>query len=115
MKGKRIVWPKPSCAELETFEVLKPGRQEVLIDTEYTVVSAGTEKSWFCGMPNTSNIFPQYPGYSASGKIIEVGPDVSEFKLGDRVVAYHSTHSSHSIKNIIDVVKIEDDSVDQAA
>lgn len=111
MKGIRIVWPKVACAELETFEVPKPGVQEVLIGTEYTVVSAGTEKAWLTGMPNTLNIFPQYPGYSASGEIIEVGPEVKDFRVGDRVVAYHSPHSSHSVKNIIDVVKIEDDSV----
>ena len=117
MKATRIVWPRCNHAEVEKFEVSTPGVNEVLIETEYTLVSAGTEKTWLAGQPNTSGIFPQYPGYSASGRIIEVGPEVRNFKRGDRVVAYHSPHSSHSIKNIIDVVKIEDDSIrsEQAA
>lgn len=111
MKGIRIVWPKAGCAELEEFDIKAPGTQEVLIDAEYTVVSAGTEKAWLTGMPNTSNVFPQYPGYSAAGRIIDVGSDVKDFKAGDRVVAYHSPHTSHSIKNVIDLVKIEDEAV----
>ena len=111
MKGTHIVWPEVCCTELEEFEVSRPKSHEVLIRTEYTVVSAGTEKAWLTGMPNTSNVFPAYPGYSASGRIIEVGPDVNDFKVGDRVVAYHSRHTTHSIKNVIDLVKIDDDSI----
>jgi 2-desacetyl-2-hydroxyethyl bacteriochlorophyllide A dehydrogenase len=111
MNGRRVVWPEAKHAELSEFEVLSPGKNEVLIETEYTVVSAGTEKAWLAGMPNTSNTFPQYPGYSANGKILEVGPEVEEFSIGDRVVAYHSPHSSHAVKNVRDLVKIEDDSI----
>lgn len=111
MRGIRIVWPEAGRADLEEFELGEPGDHEVLIDTEYSVLSAGTEKAWLAGMPNTSNVFPQYPGYSSSGRIIEIGGAVREFKVGDRVAAYHSPHSSLAIKNVADLVRIDDDSI----
>lgn len=111
MKGYRVVWPAPKQVELGEFTLpdLKPG--EVLIQTEYSVISAGTEKAWLKGMPNTSNKFPQYPGYSASGRILEVGPDVSGLQVGDRVLCHATGHRSHAIKPAKKLVKIEDEAI----
>lgn len=111
MEGCRIVWPAPNQVELERYTLppLKPN--EVLIQTEYSVVSAGTEKAHLSAMPNTSNRFPQHPGYSASGRIIETGDEVAGLQIGDRVICYHTGHASHAIKPAEGLVKIEDDSV----
>jgi 2-desacetyl-2-hydroxyethyl bacteriochlorophyllide A dehydrogenase len=111
MKGKRIVWPSINQVELEdyTLPALKQG--EVLIETEYSVISAGTEKAWFSGMPNTSGKFPQYPGYSASGRIVETGAGVSDLKAGDRVLCYYTGHASHAVKPAKGLVKIEDPAI----
>ena len=109
MKGRRIVWPEVGRAELETFEfpVLPP--DGVLIETEYSVLSAGTEKAFLQGRPNTADgRFPQYPGYSATGRVLDVGKDVTGFSPGDRVVAYHSGHASHAIKPAQKFARIED-------
>ena len=111
MKGYRIVWPAAKQVELEDFELppLQPGM--VLIQTDYTLVSPGTEKACLLAMPNTSRVFPQRPGYSATGRILEVGPDVTHFQAGDRVVAYHSPHASHWIKKTEHLIKIDADGV----
>ncbi|MDF2725396.1 MAG: alcohol dehydrogenase, partial [Paenibacillus sp.] len=94
MESYRIVWPAAGQAKLERFALppLKPG--EVLIQTEYSVISAGTEKAWLTAMPNTSGEFPQYPGYCASGRIIGIGDGVKHLCEGDRVICYHTGHAS---------------------
>lgn len=114
MKGRRIVWPAPGQAEIEDFEVPAPTADTVLIETHASVVSAGTEKAWLLAKPNTSQRFPQYPGYSAAGRVLAVGANVQGLRPGDRVVAYHSNHASHSVKDPRDLVRIEDDAVPAA-
>ncbi|WP_135548388.1 zinc-dependent alcohol dehydrogenase [Paenibacillus cymbidii] len=111
MKGYRVVWPAAGRIELADFTLpaLKPG--DVLIETEYSAISAGTEKAWLKGMPNTSGKFPQYPGYSASGRILEAGSDVEGLKAGDRVICYYTGHASHAVKPAEGLVKIEDPAV----
>ena len=111
MKGKRIVWPEPGRAALEEFTVPGPKPGHVLLETDCSVVSAGTEKAWVLAKPNTSRKFPAYPGYSASGRVLEVGENVKDFRPGDRIVAYHSPHASHSVKHTCDLVRIEDPSL----
>ena len=109
MRGRRIVWPAPGRAEVEEFEVPPPLPGTVLLGTEYSVLSAGTEKAWLLARPNTSDRFPQYPGYSAAGRVLAVGPDVKELRPGDRVVAYHSAHATHTVKQVRDLVRIDDE------
>lgn len=114
MKGHRIVWPAAGQAEVEEFTVPAPTPDTVLLETECSVLSAGTEKAWFLAQPNTSGTFPQYPGYSAAGRVLDAGANVREFHPGDRVVAYHSAHASHTVKHPRDLVRIEDDTVPAA-
>ncbi len=111
MKGKRIVFSSAGNAELEDFELPELQAGCVLLKTEYSALSAGTERACLVGMANTSKCFPQYPGYSVSGRIIETGPDVGEFHAGDRIIAYHSNHACHSVKHIRDITRIEDNSI----
>lgn len=108
MKAERIVWPEPGQTVLEEFDIPVPKPGEVLLETECSVVSAGTEKACFLAKPNTVSTFPQYPGYSAAGRVLEVGPNVKDFRPGDRIVAYHSPHASHAVKQTRDLVRIED-------
>ncbi|MDX9979092.1 MAG: zinc-binding alcohol dehydrogenase [Lentisphaeria bacterium] len=111
MKGIRIVWPAPGQAAVEEFDIPAPTPDTVLLETECSVLSAGTEKAWLLAKPNTSGQFPQYPGYSAAGRVLDVGANVKEFHPGDRVVAYHSAHASHTVKHPRDLVRIEDAAV----
>jgi 2-desacetyl-2-hydroxyethyl bacteriochlorophyllide A dehydrogenase len=84
---------------------------EVLIETEYSVISAGTEKANLIAQPNTLNRFPQYPGYSATGRIVETGAEVRSVQAGDRVICYHTGHASHAVKPAEGLVKIEDHAI----
>lgn len=97
MQGKRIVWPEPGKTVLERFEIPEIREDELLIRSDYSVVSAGTEKSWFLAMPNASGTFPYYPGYSGSGTVLEVGKAVTQYQPGDRVLVDHKGHRSHAI------------------
>lgn len=89
---------------------LKP--DEVLLQSDYSAVSAGTERAWLLGMPNTAQKFPYYPGYSAAGRVVLAGSEVENLKVGDRVLITWGGHRSHTVKKAAGVMKIEDDSVD---
>ena len=90
MKISYISVETPGNAVLKQQEFdpasLKP--DEVLLQSDYSAVSAGTERAWLLGMPNTAQRFPYYPGYSAAGRV------------------------SHTVKKADTVLKIEDDSID---
>ena len=98
MTGKRIVWPRAGEAELQEFEVPPPGRGEVLIGMEYSVLSAGTERACLIAKPNTPQTFPQYPGYCGIGRVVAAGGDVETVRVGERVLADHAGHCSLFVK-----------------
>ncbi|RJS84276.1 hypothetical protein CW702_02715, partial [Candidatus Bathyarchaeota archaeon] len=71
--GKRIVFRSAEKVEVEEFSVRRPETNEVLIRTLKTLISPGTERAFLKALPNTPRVFPQYPGYSNIGVILEVG------------------------------------------
>ena len=103
MQGRGIVFTGPETAELEPVEVdpesLGPG--EALVEAEFSVVSAGTEGSFFTNlMPRTPPIYRSQPviypartGYGHLGKVIATGPGVDRVSVGDRVLTF-SRHAS---------------------
>ena len=88
MKGTRIVWPEKGRAALEEFEAAVPGPEELLVESELTLVSPGTERAHLLGLPNTPNQFPAYPGYSNLGVVRGRGAGVTLFQPGQRVASY---------------------------
>ena len=96
MKGKRVVFTSPGSVEIETFDVPRPGTLEVLVETEVSLISPGTEGASLLALPNTGNQFPQYPGYLNVGRVLEVGREVEGIKPGDRFSS-HSAHASHVV------------------
>lgn len=83
----------------EEFSAVLQGR-EVLVKLDYDLISAGTEVANYLGLPNTETGdrgFPHYPGYTASGHVEAVGPEVEKFRAGDRVVVKTATHRSRVI------------------
>jgi 2-desacetyl-2-hydroxyethyl bacteriochlorophyllide A dehydrogenase len=110
MNGRRIVWPEKGRTEIEQFTVPAPRGNEVLVETDYSVVSAGTEKSWYLAMPNAVGAFPQHPGYSGCGRIVAVGDAVRTLRCGDRVLLDHKGHCSHALAREGEegLVKVED-------
>lgn len=115
MTGSYVVFESIGQAILKTFEVAPPLADEVLLESDYTVISAGTERANLIKLPNTGtdeNGFPFLPGYCGAGRVIAAGKDVTNLKIGDRVIIAWGGHRSHTIKKAQTVLKIEDDSID---
>jgi 2-desacetyl-2-hydroxyethyl bacteriochlorophyllide A dehydrogenase len=115
MIGNVIVFESVGKAVLKEFEVPQPQADEVLLESDYSVMSAGTERANLVQLPNTGTTdcgFPFYPGYSASGRVIATGKDVKNLKIGDRAIITWGGHRSHTIKKADTVLKIEDDVID---
>ena len=94
MKGQRIVWPSRAKVEIEEFELPSFGDNEVLVATECSLISPGTERAFLLGLPNAQGRYPSYPGYSNVGVVIDKGRDVDGLAIGDRVVSSKG-HTSH--------------------
>jgi 2-desacetyl-2-hydroxyethyl bacteriochlorophyllide A dehydrogenase len=115
MKTKQIIFTKPYVAELLDTECLPPKEHEVTVSLEYSAISSGTEKANFIGLRNGTNVaedekavFPRTVGYSAAGIVSEVGSDITDVKIGDKVVVYWGKHKKDITVNRNNVVKIPD-------
>ncbi|MCC7265678.1 MAG: zinc-binding alcohol dehydrogenase [Candidatus Latescibacteria bacterium] len=99
MKTRQLVVLEPGRIEVqeqELDETLKPN--EALVQSEYTIVSAGTEGAGFTGlvkeMPfGDGGQYPRTTGYGNLGRVLSVGSGVSMCKPGDRVLSF-SRHAS---------------------
>ncbi|HIE50316.1 MAG TPA: zinc-binding alcohol dehydrogenase [Armatimonadetes bacterium] len=96
MQGWRVVWPERAKVALEEFTVPEPGPRQVLVETEATLISPGTERAFLLGLPNTSCRFPTGAGYNQVGWIAAVGAEVTDLQVGDRV-ASTANHASHAV------------------
>ncbi len=96
MIGHRVVIVKPSQIELESYDPPSLKDNEVLLRTQVSLISPGTERAFFLALPNTNAKYPLYPGYSNIGEVVQVGGDVKDLKVGDRV-ACTAQHASHVV------------------
>ena len=98
----------PEVLDLEDINLNKPNNNEVLI--EHTSIGLNYIDTY-----HRSGLYPlEMPsglGMEASGIIKEIGPDVSEFSIGDRVsyagvpLGAYSTHRIYNTKNLVKVPK----------
>lgn len=102
----RAVIPEPYKTVFEEYTLDAPGPGKVLIATEASGVSPGTELAIYTGIhqwlkdpTNKWAKFPFVPGYSAVGRVLEVGQGVTRFRPGDRVV-WPGRHESHAIVDV---------------
>ncbi len=105
-RGTRAVMPGPYEVTFETFEVPVPGAGQILIETEATAISAGTELAIYTGIhqwladPSRSwPKFPFVPGYSGVGRIAAVGAGVDGRRLGERII-WPGRHESHALLDV---------------
>ena len=105
MKGKRVVWPSRAKVEIEEFEFALPGDNQMLVATECSLISPGTERAFLLGLPNAQGRYPSYPGYSNIGVIVDKGKDVNDFNIGDRVVSSKG-HTSHFVATSDNLLKV---------
>ncbi|MEI8032936.1 MAG: chlorophyll synthesis pathway protein BchC [Chlorobiaceae bacterium] len=83
MKAKAVVFT--AIRQIELAEVtLKPlSSTDVLVETCWSSISAGTEKMAYNGLiPSWPFIFPFIPGYESVGKIIKAGKHVNQELIG---------------------------------
>ena len=105
MKSNTVIFTEPYKVEIQEIDCPKPGKSEVLIRTEQTLISTGTELTFLTGeCPEKSKWseyihYPQKSGYSNVGIIEEVGEGVSKDLIGKRVASF-SGHSQYVIVNV---------------
>jgi len=101
MKTHELVFTQPYQVKLQEREIdtsLAP--HQALVESECSIVSAGTEGAGFTGliqeMPSSrgkQNMYPQTTGYGHLGRVLEVGSGVTMCQVGDRVLSF-SNHAS---------------------
>ncbi|MDH5439064.1 MAG: zinc-binding dehydrogenase [Candidatus Bathyarchaeota archaeon] len=113
LEGYRVTFPNRLKTEIESFEIGEIREREALIETEASLISTGTELTALTGdFPDSSawSRYVKYPfiaGYSSVGRIVDVGHEVEEFEVGDRVAAT-SPHATYAIVEAERLIKIPD-------
>ena len=105
MEVQRVVWPDRAKVDVETFDLPPVGDDEVLVATECTLISPGTERAFLLGLPNAQGRYPARPGYSNIGTVIEVGKAVTDCSIGERVASTQG-HTSHFIASPNRLLKV---------
>lgn len=86
----------------ENFDISEPAGTQVLVKTERSVVSAGTELANYTGLDSDTRVpgawccYPWKPGYGGVGRAVAVGPDVKGISVGDRVYGIF-LHASYQL------------------
>src|SRR5438128_9276477 len=106
MKIRQAVIVEPFKVDVRTVELPDPAANQILVETEISAVSPGTELAVYTGthqwlkdpkLPDWK--FPFRSGYSAAGTVLAVGSEVTGWKAGDRV-SYPGNHASAELLTI---------------
>jgi NADPH:quinone reductase-like Zn-dependent oxidoreductase len=98
MDNPTVVFPRPRQVTIENRPRPRPHEGELLIETDVTLISMGTELTILSGQfPERSawanyGRFPFLPGYSNIGRVVEVGTGLDKDGIGKRV----ATHTPHA-------------------
>src|SRR5260370_8501605 len=100
MRARQAVIREPFQVEVREVDLPEPAPNQVLVKTEVSAVSPGTELAVYTGThqwlrdPNLPDWkFPFRSGYSAAGTVAAVGADVRGCQAGDRV-SFPGNHPS---------------------
>jgi NADPH:quinone reductase-like Zn-dependent oxidoreductase len=96
MKAMQINAVQKGVVGLREVALEPLGARQVQVKTAYSVVSPGTERAFTLSLPTTQITYPCPLGYSCSGVVEAVGPEVTMFKPGD-YVAGPLLHQSRNI------------------
>lgn len=115
---KQIIFTKINTAELldvGEFDSNDLLPNQVMIKTEISTISSGTEKANVAGDPSVSSAdkpnvsFPRSVGYSSAGYVVAIGSAVKSVKVGDKAIATWQKHKNYNICDEKYVVKMDDD------
>jgi 2-desacetyl-2-hydroxyethyl bacteriochlorophyllide A dehydrogenase len=104
MQAQRLVFPAKHQCEIESLDVAKPAAGQILVESQCSLISPGTEMSFYDGhhsrlqnvdptQPKAWASYPFYPGYSLGCIVLETG-EGCKFKAGQRVVVHHNHMSA---------------------
>lgn len=101
MQIRQVVVTGQNQVELQSADLDEQlGRDELLIETEWTFISAGTELANYTGkepkvfIPGQWCTYPWRSGYANVGIVQAAGEGVTRAKVGERVFTY-GNHGSH--------------------
>jgi len=120
MHYRRIVFKEPKRVEIEEADLPEPSSNQILIRTQVTLISTGTELTMLSGeypkgsVWNKITKYPVFPGYSNCGVVEKIGGNVQKFKVGDRVSSTAS-HAEYAVINEDRAVKVPDSISDEEA
>jgi len=106
MHARQAVVLAPYQVGVREVELPPPAPNQILVATDFSAVSAGTELAVYTGthqwlldpkLPDWK--FPFRPGYSAAGTVVAVGSEVRGWSAGDRV-SYPGNHASAELLTI---------------
>lgn len=84
MQSTAIVFPAPFRVEIQSYELPQLRLDEILVKTEFSGLSQGTEMWAYTGK-RPELVFPTVPGYQSVSLIEAVGSE-TDFKIGQRVL-----------------------------
>lgn len=99
---QRLVFTGKQIVSMEETQLKAPAQGEVLVRTQYSLMSTGTENIVFNRLfaPGTHwdrwVKYPFYPGYATVGVVEEAGPEVTDLRRGDHVV-HRGGHGSRYV------------------
>ncbi len=91
MKAKAVVFEAAGKVILQDLELPKPGSTDLVVETEVSGISVGTERWAYLGKRPELK-FPNVPGYMGIGLVMEAGDEAMKngFSVGDRVNFFKS-------------------------
>lgn len=87
LTANAVIFADAGRLEMRQVTLREPGPDEVVVATNYSSISSGTERLLFEGkLPGMPHLrYPLIPGYEAAGTVIAIGADVKNVAVGDSV------------------------------
>lgn len=120
MQSLYVVFPQKQNIAVETEEVVAPAPDEMLCRAEKSLVSIGTESFCLRGIfdPGTNWAdwvkYPFRPGYSMAARVVALGDQIKNFRVGDRIATW-VPHQQYFRITEIDAYRIPDGVSDEEA
>jgi 2-desacetyl-2-hydroxyethyl bacteriochlorophyllide A dehydrogenase len=110
--NRKVVFTGPQAVEIQHENVNGEalGPDELLIESMYSVVSAGTELACLSGGESWFS-FPRVPGYASVGRIVALGDGVTGFREG-QVVLHYGGHQAYNLRKQGDLILPVPDGID---
>lgn len=101
IKRKAVIMSQKFTLRVEENDCdLTPGEGEILIQTHCSLISAGTELSYYAGtnqqLIGGDKGFPYTPGHCNVGTVLAVGPGETRIQIGAHVLSF-AKHVSHAV------------------